>query len=48
MNFNKFVAKATVPGRYLMVPRARIINRWKALQLLWGRKYVRRRKRKDG
>lgn len=37
MNFNKYVAKMTVPGRYLMIPKARIINRWRAMRLVYGR-----------
>lgn len=37
MNYTKYVAKVAVPGRYLMVDKARIINRWRAMRLVYGR-----------
>lgn len=39
MKWFKYLAKASVPGRYLMMPKARIINRRRAMQLLYGRTY---------
>ena len=39
MNFYKYIVKTSVPGRYLMMPKARIINRRRAMRLLYGRAY---------
>ena len=37
MNLYKYLAKTAVPGRYLMVNKARIINRRRAIKLCYGR-----------
>lgn len=40
MNLYKYLAKTSVPGRYLMMPKARIINRRRAMKLYYGRAYA--------
>lgn len=39
MNICKYYAKVSVTGRYLMVHKARIINRYRAMKLVYGRTY---------
>lgn len=36
MNSYKYVAKASVPGRYLMIHKARIVNRRRAIEMCYG------------